>query len=346
MTGKNEKWQAVMQNNSSYDGRFYYAVNTTGIYCRPSCKSKLPKEQNVVYFDTPQDAAAAGYRPCKRCCPQLLDGQQKADIADRMKAVIDAHGGARPALAKEVEKMGVSQRRMTAVFKAQYGVTPVEYADYLRIQAAKERLRQSGEPVLEIALFLGFESLSAFYSFFYKHTQRTPAEYRKGQPVLEEGQFFWRAYETALGWLTIAAEDRAVTAIRFGKTHFALGQNQPSRLTDLAANQLEEYAAGRRKQFELPLEPAGTAFQKTVWQALIRIPYGETRSYKQIAEQVGNPAASRAVGMANNKNPIPIVIPCHRVVGANGSLVGYAGGLPFKQKLLDLEMQHPQRQLL
>ena len=337
MTENQKKWQAVAQNDSTYDGRFYYAVRSTGVYCRPSCSAKLPKEKNLVYFDTVQEASAAGYRPCKRCRPDLPD-QQGEEIAGRVKEAIDTHYKAKAELAQELANIEVSQRRMTKIFRAKYGATPAEYADCLRIQTAKEMLGKSGASVLETALFLGFESQSAFYSFFYKHTQMTPAEYRKGPP-LTGAQFFWHAYETGLGWLTIAADNRALAAIRFGKTLFARGENAPSGVADQAAKQLEEYAAGKRKQFDLPLEPAGTVFQKAVWQALCRIPYGETRSYKQIAEQVGSPAASRAVGMANNKNPIPIVVPCHRVVGSNGALVGYAGGLPFKQQLLDLEMR-------
>ena len=147
----------------------------------------------------------------------------------------------------------------------------------------------------------------------------------------------WYPYDTDLGRLVIAADDAAIAAIRFAHMPNPNGDKARNKLTDLAAKQIEEYTSGKRKRFELPLLPAGTAFQKSVWQALDTIPYGETRSYKQIAAQVGNASASRAVGMANNKNPIPIIIPCHRVVGSNGALVGYAGGLELKQRLLDLE---------
>ena len=147
----------------------------------------------------------------------------------------------------------------------------------------------------------------------------------------------WYPYETVLGPLTIVSDGTAVTAICFAGADEPGDPRIRSELTDRAATQINEYAAGSRRRFELPLRPAGTAFQRAVWQALCDIPYGETRSYKQIAAAVGNPAATRAVGMANNRNPIVVVIPCHRVIGADGSLTGYGGGLDMKRRLLDLE---------
>jgi len=144
-------------------------------------------------------------------------------------------------------------------------------------------------------------------------------------------------YDTAFGQLTIECSGSAVLAVRFGNQMPSGVKEQRTELTDRAALELDEYFSGRRKRFDLPLAPQGTPFQQRVWDVLCRIPYGEIRTYKEIAEAVGNPAASRAVGMANNKNPIPFMIPCHRVVGSNGSLVGYAGGLDVKERLLRLE---------
>jgi AraC family transcriptional regulator of adaptative response/methylated-DNA-[protein]-cysteine methyltransferase len=345
---KAEKWRAVLQNDRSYDGKFYYAVKSTGIFCRPSCKSKAPLETNVEYFDTARAAMDAGYRPCKRCRPDLIDYQPIRDMACRVKTVIDSFYSKKIRLREELNKIGMSHHRMTEIFKEQYGVTPAEYAARLRIELAKDMLLQSGGPIIEIALSLEFESLTAFYGFFRKYTQMSPAEYRKGGFRKVEAQaspLFWYPYETNLGRFIIAANDAAITEIRFGDMpgfyrNSLRGEKTQSKLTNLAAKQLEEYTSGKRKRFELPLLPAGTAFQKSVWQALIEIPYGETRSYKQIAGQVGNSSASRAVGMANNKNPIPIIIPCHRVLGSNGTLVGYAGGLELKKRLLDLEARY------
>lgn len=146
-------------------------------------------------------------------------------------------------------------------------------------------------------------------------------------------------YDTAIGKITIAADGDAVTALAFGEKKDP-AELRRTELTDLAAAQLSEYLAGKRRLFSVPLAPEGTPFQKRVWNALLAVPYGETRSYGQIAEQIGSPGAARAVGMANNRNPIAILIPCHRVVGADGSLVGYGGGLALKRRLLALEREH------
>lgn len=163
----------------------------------------------------------------------------------------------------------------------------------------------------------------------------------KGMMDMENYCFF----ETPVGMITIAADETGITRISFGQTDIP-GKNEASPLTDLAYRQMCEYFEGRRKEFDLPLSPAGTPFQQAVWRELMKIPYGETRSYSDIAAGAGNPKACRAVGMANNKNPIAIVIPCHRVVGKSGSLTGYAGGLEVKQLLLDLERQNKKNVLI
>jgi len=160
----------------------------------------------------------------------------------------------------------------------------------------------------------------------------------KKKPVVAEAQTYF-TYETSYGAITIASDGNAIVALVFSESAVSGGQKEASSLTDLAVKQIEEYFTGKRRQFDLPVSPSGTCFQEAVWKELLAIPYGETRSYKQIAQAIGKPKACRAVGMANNRNPISIIIPCHRVIGANGSLVGYGGGLEMKQKLLDLEMR-------
>lgn len=333
-----EKRQIIERNDAAYDGQFYYGVKSTGIFCRPSCKSRPPRPENLVFFDTSAEAMAAGFRPCKRCRPDLEDYAPEQAMAEQIKLAIDQNYSSKLQLSQELVKLGLSQHRMRAVFKAQYGTTPSAYADRLRIQTAKQMLRNSQASVLDIALLLEFDSVSAFYAFFRKHTQQAPGEYRKngGREPLPKNRFS-QSFAADIGQFTIVADEAAITAVLFGTPDNAEGE-RPNDVTRAAARQLEEYAAGARTQFELPLAPGGTAFQQQVWQALMEIPYGQTRSYKQIAAQVGNPAASRAVGMANNKNPIPIIIPCHRVVGANGDLVGYAGGVEMKRRLLALEL--------
>lgn len=338
---ENEKWNAVISNSTDADGLFYYAVKSTGIFCRPSCKSKEPVRENVMFFDCREDAIAAGFRPCKRCRPELVEYQPLADIAKQAKNVIDQYYSEKQQLTDELQKLGISKRRMAQIFKQQYGISPTEYVNSLRIQIAKEQLQQSALPIIEIAYSLGFESLSAFFTFFRKNTGAAPREYRnyQGNPSLLANTFYG-VYDTTFGQITITCSDSAIVAVQFGNQMRSGSKEQRTELTDKTASELIEYFSGRRKSFDIPLAPQGTQFQRNVWDALCQIPYGETRTYKEIAKAIGKANASRAVGMANNKNTILLLIPCHRVIGSNGSLVGYAGGIDTKEKLLQLEQNN------
>ena len=334
-----EKWTAVSTNDTAYDGKFYYAVKSTGIYCRPSCKSKLPKPSNILYFDTKADAESTGFRPCKRCRPDLINYQPVQSLARQMRQIIDTGFLDKGHVFEELKKLGVTPKRSIEIFKEQFGVTPGEYTDRLRMHEARRQLSESDTPIVEIAYMLGFESISAFYSFFGRYLNMSPGEFRrKARPSsslkTEAGTSF--VYHTDVGKIMITADKNAVTGIRFGEPITPL-EYRRNMLTDMAAEQLEEYFHGIRTTFTVPLRPSGSPFQQLVWSALQNIPYGKTQSYKQVAEHIGKPTASRAVGMANNKNPVLIMIPCHRVVGSDGSLVGYAAGLPIKQRLLELE---------
>lgn len=338
MTTK-EKWDAVLQNDKRYDGIFYYGVKSTGIFCRPSCKSKPPLEENVEYFDTAESAIKAGYRPCKRCRPDLFEYQPELERAQDIKAVIDRLFQDREALRDELSQMGLLRRSMTEAFVNQYGKTPREYADNLRVEAAKAQLPNKDKPILDIAFSLGFESMSSFYSCFKKFVKMSPGDYRKqyaSDSRMRQGGFYF-TYDLGFGKISIASDGKGITSVQFKDQLEQYGVRKSDKLTDLAARQLEEYFCGKRKEFDLPLHLKGSPFQQAVWSALISISYGNTKSYKQVAELVGNSNASRAVGAANNKNPLLIVVPCHRVVGADGSLVGYAASLDIKKRLLDLE---------
>lgn len=336
----NERWNAVIGNNADVDGLFYYAVKSTGIFCRPSCKSKKPVRENVMFFDCREDAIASGFRPCKRCRPELLDYQPLTDVAILAKNVIEQYHSEKQQLADEFQKLGVSKRRIAQIFKQEYGVSPTEYANHIRIQNAKEQLQHSTLSIIDIAYSLGYESLSAFFTFFRKNTGITPKEYRnhKGKPSLLENSFYG-VYDTTFGQITIVCNGFAIVAVQFGNQMCGIKEKR-TELTDKTAFDINEYFSGRRKDFDIRIAPQGTQFQRNVWDALCQIPYGETRTYKEIAKAIGNPKASRAVGMANNKNPILLLIPCHRVIGANGSLVGYAGGIDMKEKLLQLEQSN------
>ncbi len=334
---ENEKWQAVISCDAHYDGQFYYAVKSTGVFCRPSCTSKVPLRENVVYFDSPQQAQESGYRPCKRCRPELTAYEPMAEIANETKAVIQRLCANKRALSDELRKLGVSRRRMEQIFKQQFGMTPLQYADTLRIEAAKDQLRLKNSSVMEIACSLGFESLTAFFAFFRKHTGITPGEYAQVGKTPVQTDARYAVYDTAFGPVTIAEKGNAVVSVRFGVRLPCGGADCKTACTDQAAYELEEYFKGQRRRFDVLIAMEGTAFQKRVWAALCDIPYGETRTYGQIAQAIGNPKASRAVGMANNKNPLMVLVPCHRVIGANGQLSGYAGGVEMKERLLSLE---------
>ncbi len=336
-----EKWNAVAHNDSSYDGRFYYAVKSTGVFCRPSCPSRIPNRCGVAYFDTPQQAQDAGYRPCKRCRPDLADHRPGRELAERMKAALEAGFADKAKALRSLRALGISANRAIELFRAAYGVTPGQYVDSLRTKNAADALAQ-GTPVLDVAQELGFGSLSAFYAFHAKHAGGTPARARRGgAPAAADSSF---SYDTAIGPVTLCADGGALTRLDFGPPPSGATLRR-SAITDESAQQLREYLAGQRTAFNVPLRPAGTAFQRKVWDALLTIPYGQTRTYGQIAAHIGQPTASRAVGMANNRNPLAIFIPCHRVVGASGDLVGYAGGLEVKRRLLALEARATRQEI-
>lgn len=331
-----EKWEAIISNNKEADGKFYYAVKTTGIFCRPSCSSKQPSKENVLIFNTREDAMSAGFRPCKRCRPDIDEYNPMADMAGEIKRIVESSGSNKELLEDNLRSFGVSRQRMSQVFKNHYGKTINEYSNVIRLEAAKDKLRNSDEQIIDIAYSLGFESISAFFAFFRKLTDMTPGEYKDMDKTSNEG-IMYSIYDTSYGPVTIGAINSGIKTLQFGERAPVSIEQKRTSLSDKAAYELNEYLSGRRKQFEVPIIYEGTPFQRQVWTELLNIPYGETRSYKDIAAAIGNPKGVRAVGMANNKNKLMVLIPCHRVIGANGALVGYAGGIELKEKLLKLE---------
>ena len=333
-------WQAVAACDEAYDGAFFYGARTVGVYCRASCKSRTPLRKNIVFFETAAQAEAAHFRPCKRCRPDLLAYEPVRALAEQAKALIDGGFHARTRLTEDMRRLGVSPNRLAAVFKQTYGIPPLTYLHQRRLAYAKDLLAQSPLPILEVAYATGFESLSAFYAFFKKQTGLTPKEYQ-GDAREAAPMHAIHPLETPVGRLGIVEADGAIAYLLFpDDARMADCAVRETALTREAAAQLCAYFAGERRRFALPLRLAGTPFQNAVWRALQGIPYGETRSYQAIAAQAGAPKAARAVGMANHRNPLPILVPCHRVVGADGRLTGYAGGLDIKQALLALERRH------
>ena len=334
-----EMLNAVQSSNAAYDGRFFYGVMTTGIFCRPSCASRIPNAENIVFFDTALKAQQQGYRPCKRCRPDLMYYQPVTELAEKMRGMIEDGYADKAQVFEQLKSLGVTPKRAIQIFREQFGATPGAYLNKLRVREAARQLRETNSPVIDIAFMLGFESVTAFYTFFGKHMGITPAAYRNKEHT-KSGSYHSLMFDSGMGKILITADHEAVTGIHFVQDTEIHPKGEEGELTQRAADQLQEYFQGSRSSFTVPLKPLGSDFQKLVWSALSQIPYGQIKSYKQVAEAIKRPSASRAVGNANNKNPILIMIPCHRVVGSDGSLTGYAAGLAIKQRLLDLEQEH------
>jgi len=340
-----ERWTALTERDAQADGVFFYAVRTTGVFCRPSCASRPPRRENVEYFATADEARAAGYRDCKRCQPGGLP--RELDIVNRACAALDADPQQRLTLAQLSEAVHVSPFHLQRLFKRVTGVSPREYQAAQRGAALRDAL-QRGTDVTRATVDAGFSSPSRMYDNAPAELGMKPSAYRrKGEGLTVR----YASASTSLGFVLIAATDKGICKIAFGDEVAGLvddlrGEFANAELIDdpleLApfVRQIDAYLHGTRQHFDLPLDIAATAFKLRVWDALRRIPYGETRSYSDIAETVGSPRAVRAVASACATNPLALAIPCHRVVQKGGALAGYRWGLPRKAALLDTEARH------
>ena len=290
-------WEAVRDCDASCDGKFYYGVKTTGIYCRPSCKSKLPKRENVVFFRTKEEAEEAGFRPCKRCRPDLIAFDPAQELSERTKELLERHFSDRVKLGRDMKEMGVSRKHLAQVFKEQYDITPSEYLIQVRIAAARQML-QNGAAIPDAAGMAGYENLSEFYDHFRRQTGMTPARYRQ----IFADNISRSVMDTPIGPLRIIASQDAILGVeqtgressdagaqagQIPADRILSGDASGELVKDCAA-QLTEYFAGKRQAFDLPVSPEGTDFQKNVWNHLRDIPYGQTRTYGELAEMAGN----------------------------------------------------------
>lgn len=340
-----DRWEAVTRREPQADGAFFYAVKTTGVFCRPSCASRQPRRENVAFFTDVTAARAAGYRDCKRCQPGGLP--RELEIVNRACAALDADPQRRLTLAQLSDTVHVSPFHLQRLFKRVVGVSPRQYQAAQRGAALRDAL-QSGSDVTRATLDAGFGSPSRMYESASAELGMAPSAFRRKGAGLTVR---YASASTSLGFVLVAATDKGICKIGFGDDAAILvdelrGEFVNADLVEDAARlapfiaQIEAYLRGSRQDFDLPLDIAATAFRQRVWDALRRIPYGETRSYSQIAEAVGAPRAVRAVASACATNPVALAIPCHRVVQKGGALAGYRWGLPRKAALLDNEAQH------
>ncbi|MDR6525783.1 AraC family transcriptional regulator of adaptative response/methylated-DNA-[protein]-cysteine methyltransferase [Chryseobacterium rhizosphaerae] len=334
-------YEASFNKDSSFEGIFWMAVKTTGIFCRPTCTARKPKFENVEFFSNTKDPILKGYRPCKVCKPLENPDVTPEHIKKLLQEIAED-----PSLKLkdyDLVKRGLEPATVRRWFLKHHGITFHTFQRMSKLNTAFKKLQQ-GESVTEVAFETGYESLSGFNESFKNIFGVSPKNNRI-EKIID-----LKRIETMLGTMIACADENGICLLEFSDRK-ALPTELKSISKDLNANivqgenphfitlekELSEYFEGRRTTFTVPLSPVGTSFQKQVWDILQTIPYGTTRSYQDQADILGNPKSVRAVANANGFNKISIIIPCHRVIGSNGQLTGYGGGIWRKQKLLELE---------
>jgi AraC family transcriptional regulator of adaptative response/methylated-DNA-[protein]-cysteine methyltransferase len=335
-----------MTRDRRAEGRFVYAVDSTGIYCRPSCASRRPRREVVRFFDTAEEAERAGFRACRRCHPRDAPPADPWVEKIRRACVYLANVEGHPALAILARRVGGSPYHLQRNFKRLVGISPREYAAACRMRKVKARLRR-GDDVTAAMLEAGYGSSGRFYERAAPMLGMPPSTYRRGGAGMS---IRYTIVRSPLGRLLIGATSRGVCAVAMGASNAdleaALAREYPAATiaaddTGLArwTREVLAHLAGRRPRLDLPLDVRATAFQWQVWEELRNIPYGETRSYGEIAKAIGRPRAVRAVARACATNPVALAIPCHRVVAATGASSGYRWGALRKKTLLASEQR-------
>ena len=336
-----EKIEAVYTRNSEYDDTFVYGVSSTGIYCRPSCPARKPKEKNMVFFGSPSEAEESGFRPCKRCQPEIMGHSPTEELVKAVTGFIDGNLDERMTLEALGLEFDVSPHHLQRTFKRVMGISPRQYTESRRLERFKDGLR-NGAKVDSAMYSSGFASRSRLYEKTPAKIGMTPTEYRQGgSDVL----ISYTIIETPFSKLLVATTERGVCAVYLGNSEprllEMLQEEYPAAriVCDDAALErfvgpLLDYFDGKNFNPSLPLDIHRTAFQWRVFEAIQSIPPGTTATYSEIAEEIGRSKASRAVANACASNPVSIVVPCHRVVRKDGGLGGYTGGIELKEKLL------------
>jgi AraC family transcriptional regulator, regulatory protein of adaptative response / methylated-DNA-[protein]-cysteine methyltransferase len=340
-------WLTVLARDSQADGSFVYAVRSTGIYCRPSCPSRRPHREKVTFFRCPETAEAASFRPCLRCHPQHADfPDPQRDLIEQVCRYIELHLDTPLPLAHLGQQVHLSPYHLQRTFKRIKGVTPHQYAELCRLSSFKARLHD-GAAVTSALYDAGYTSSSSIYERPSLQLGMTPTAYRQGGKGVRIG---YTVTNTDLGYVLIAATVRGAVMVCFGDTETALYADLLREYPEATLEQNDEvlqpwvtllmnYLHGHQTKFDVPLDVHASAFQWRVWEALRAIPPGQTRSYRDIAQAIGQPTAARAVARACATNSVAVFIPCHRVVRENGQLAGYRWGLERKRRLLALEQR-------
>ena len=335
--------QAFLHGDAAFDGIFFTAVRTTGIFCRTTCPAKKPRPENVCFYGTPREALLSGFRPCKRCRPLEAAG----DVPDWLRPLLAdlEQDPTRRWQDDDLRRRGLSPERVRRWFQNQHGMTFHAYSRARRLGSALDQV-QDGSQVTRAAFDSGYGSLSGFQEAFQRYFGASPTNVGSSTVVRVD------RLTTPLGPMLVAATDEHLCLLEFVDRRLLPTQVQrlrrrlgavfvPDRndIIQQTETEIADYFRGERQDFGVPILTPGTDFQQQVWAALTRIPYGQTVSYSDLAATVGRPAAVRAVGTTNGLNALAIIVPCHRVIGVDGKLVGYGGGLWRKKRLLELEIE-------
>lgn len=337
-------WEVVLNRDRHGDGRFVYAVSSTGVYCRPSCPSRRPARRHVTFFNSPQLAESAGYRACLRCVPQSLHGSKTEERVEQARCYLDGHADESVTLRRLAAQVGVSPFHLQRAFTRVVGLSPKAYQGAKRMARFAASLKR-GETVTNGTYDAGFGSSSRLYARVHEDLGMTPSAFRSGGRGVT---LRYTTVVTAVGRMLVAMTGRGIVTVSFGDTAAAL---VTSLHHDYPKAALRRDPKGLAKHIHcilkclngsaavgrLPLDVKATTFQRKVWQALQQIPHGQTRSYQELARAIGQPTAARAVARACAGNPVAIAIPCHRVVRSDGRLAGYRWGVERKHRLLALE---------
>ena len=340
-----ELWQAVLARDSTRDGSFVVAVKSTGIYCRPSCPARRPRRDRVTFFRLPEAAEQAGFRACLRCHPKrarLVDPQ--VEMVQRACRYIETQDESAVTLAELAQQVGISAFHLQRVFKSVMGISPRQYVDACRIDRFKSRVRESGS-VTRSMYDAGFGSSSRLYARASSELGMTPATYGRGG---RGAVINYTITNCSLGVLLVAGTEKGLCAVKLSDTEAQLESDLRTEYPEAEIHRNDQtlrgpvrdllnYLDGKQPRLDLPLDIRATAFQWQVWENLRAIPYGETKSYAQVAGAMGQPKAVRAVARACATNPVALVIPCHRVIREDQSLGGYRWGLERKKRILEKE---------